>query len=178
MQYQAFYVESNWDSLYHPFVVERNSAIELAVALKSYTIQPAVVTVNKPFINRPTDPFFEPKLLRELGWDDDRIMRAVANRPGVYSQVCNTNFWQDVIAHVERPGYSLYDLFKDNRDQFMELPVSTEIFFTIPEHINGCQRAGFDGVIYKGMAATRDSVMIRCFRSDQSTYGEFEHLPQ
>ena len=62
MQYQAFYVENNWDTLYHPLVVERASAIELATVLQTHTIQPAVVTVNTPFINRPNDPFFEAKM--------------------------------------------------------------------------------------------------------------------
>lgn len=177
MQYQAFYVENNWDTLYHPLVVERASAIELATVLQTHTIQPAVVTVNNPFINRPNDPFFEPKMLRDLGWDDDKIYRNIAERAKIVSQVMNTNFWHDVMGHVEGRAYLPSDLFAENREQFMELPVSTDLFFSVPENINACQQLGFDGVIYKGMAATRDSTMIRCFRSDQTTYGEFEHLP-
>lgn len=179
MQYQGYHIAFDWPHLYAPIVVSRTSALEYASVLQSHTLTPVTVPVDRPFIDRPNDPFFEPKLLRELGWSDTKIRDHIIGRSEILEQVVNTNFWVEVIlhAHKDDPNFNPFTLFDVDIDTFMELPVSTLLFFSRIENISELQAQKYDGVVCKGMAALRDSVVVISFRSAAMRFGEEERLP-
>ncbi|QVW28703.1 hypothetical protein pEaSNUABM8_00206 [Erwinia phage pEa_SNUABM_8] len=177
MQYQGYVVANDYQNEYPPIVLKRASALELADVMQSHTLIPVTVPIDNPFIDRVDDPFFEPKMLRELGWDDEKIRARLLDNPRMLAQITNTNFWADVVEHIEDVNYTAGDLFERDRDNFMELPVSTELFFSFNENIADAQAQHYDGVVFKGMAACRDSIMVISFRSAAIRYGTEERLP-
>lgn len=177
MQYQGYIVATDKQKACPVIVLKRASALELAEVLQSHTLIPVTVAIGNPFINRPEDPFFEPEVLRTLGWDDMEIRRRLVDNPAMCEQITNTNFWSDVIAHIEDPNYGLGDLFEQDRESFMQLPVNTELFFSFPGNVDSVQAQHYDGIITKGMAACRDSTLVISFRPDEIHYGSEEHLP-
>ncbi|ANZ48482.1 hypothetical protein BIZ78_gp093 [Erwinia phage vB_EamM_Caitlin] len=177
MQYQGFVVAHDNQSEYPPVVLKRASALEYAAAIQSHTLIPVTLPIDNPFINRPEDPFFEPKLLRELGWDDREIYNRLTWHPSIPQQFMNTNFWVDVIQHAHGDNYTPSELFEQDRDSFMELPISTQVFFSLPQNIADVHAKHYDGVVFKGMAALRDSTVVISFRPPALRYGEEERLP-
>lgn len=177
MNYQGFVVAHDHQSEFPPVVLKRASALEHAATVQSHTLIPVNVPIENPFINRPEDPFFEPKLLRELGWDDREIFNRLTSHPAVVQQFMNTNFWVEVIHHAHGDNYTPGELFEHDRDSFMELPISTLTFFSLPQNIADVYAKHYDGVVFKGMAALRDSTLVISFRPAAIRYGDEERLP-
>ncbi|QVW55763.1 hypothetical protein pEaSNUABM9_00182 [Erwinia phage pEa_SNUABM_9] len=177
MNYQGFVVANDYQNEFPPIVLKRKSALELADVMQSHTLIPVSVPIDKPFIDRPEDPFFEPKMLRELGWDDQKIRERLLGNDRVHAQITNTNFWAEVVAPIEDVNYTAANLFEQDLENFMELPVSTELFFSFNENIADAQAKHYDGVVFKGMAACRESSMVISFRSGAIRYGTEERLP-
>lgn len=177
MHYQGYVVANDYQNDYPPIVLKRESALDLASVMQSHTLIPVSAPIENPFINRPEDPFFEPVMLRELGWDDEKIRARLLDNPQMLAQITDTNFWVEVIEHIENPGYTIKDLFEQDRESFMQMPVRTELFFSFPENIEDAQAKHYDGVVAKGMAACRDSSIVISFRPSAIRYGVEERLP-
>jgi hypothetical protein len=153
------------------YATEPNNLNAVTEAMKVF---PAQLSIRKPLINTPGDPFIDlPVLRKALGKKEfDRVVRENADR------IEGTGAFDEL---ADAKGYtSVLDLMKKNPKDLDSL--YTEIFPILddPKTVKTLQRRGYDGAIYGGSGATALEPEYRIFSPSQaiSPYGNKPMAPR
>lgn len=131
-------------------------------AVEAMKVFPAQLSIRKPLVNTPDDPFVDLKFLRKaLGQKEfKRVVNKNADR------IENTGAFEEL---ADAKGYdSLQDLLEKNPKDLDQL--YTEIFPILddPKTVKTLQRRGYDGAIYGGSGATALEPEYRVFSTSQA----------
>ena len=153
------------------YATEPNNFNAVTEAMKVF---PAQLSIRKPLINTPGDPFIDlPVLRKALGKKEfDRVVRENADR------IENTNAFEEL---ADAKGYtSVLDLIKKNSKDLDNLATELYPILDDPRAVKALQRRGYDGAIYGGSGATALEPEYRIFSPSQavSPYGNKPMAPR
>jgi hypothetical protein len=141
------------------YASEPNNAKATVEAMKVF---PAQLSIRKPLINDPGDPFVDLKLLKQaLG--PKEFDRVVKKNIGF---VEGTNAFEEL---ADAKGYnSVLDLMKKNPKDLDNLYMEVYPILDDVKAVKTLQRKGYDGAIYGGSGATAHEPEYRVFSQSQA----------